>query len=110
MNSAALPAWLPQQRACILRAVPKPKPLFVTERLSCRRWFLQDLQALAEVYGDADAMRWVGDGGAITPNECRDWLVVTEKNYQTRGYGMFALEDRTTGAVVGFCGLVHPGG
>ena len=90
--------------------MPQPKPLFVTERLSCRRWFLQDLQALAEVYGDADAMRWVGDGIAITPDECRNWLAVTENNYQTRGYGMFALEDRVTRVVVGFCGLVHPGG
>lgn len=84
--------------------------LFHTDRLSCRRWVPEDFEALVRVYGDADAMRWVGDGLAITPDQCRHWLEVTEKNYRTRGYGMFALEDRSTSLVVGFCGLVHPGG
>jgi RimJ/RimL family protein N-acetyltransferase len=62
------------------------------------------------VYGDADAMRWVGDGGPITQEGCAKWLEVTANNYRVRGYGMFALLDRRTGEVVGFCGLVHPGG
>lgn len=84
--------------------------IFHTDRLSCRRWVPEDFDTLVRVYGDADAMRWVGDGVAITPEQCRQWLDVTENNYRTRGYGMFALEDRSTSHVVGFCGLVHPGG
>jgi RimJ/RimL family protein N-acetyltransferase len=83
-------------------------PIFVTERLSCRRWVPEDLDALVAVYGDADAMRWVGEGVALTLEQCRHWLSVTEHNYRARGYGMFALEDRVTLDVVGFCGLVHP--
>jgi RimJ/RimL family protein N-acetyltransferase len=83
-------------------------PIFVTERLCCRRWVPEDLDALVCVYGDPDAMRWVGEGVALTLEQCRNWLRVTESNYQTRGYGMFALEDRVTSDVVGFCGLVHP--
>jgi RimJ/RimL family protein N-acetyltransferase len=35
---------------------------------------------------------------------------VTESNYRSRGYGMFVLELKATGLVVGFCGLVHPDG
>jgi ribosomal-protein-alanine N-acetyltransferase len=35
---------------------------------------------------------------------------VTERNYATRGYGMTALVLKESGEVVGFCGLVHPGG
>ena len=31
-------------------------------------------------------------------------------NYAKRGYGMFALEEKATGRVVGYCGIVHPGG
>lgn len=84
--------------------------MFTTERLFCRRWVPDDFDSLVSVYGDADAMRWVGDGAAITPEQCRHWLSVTENNYRTRGYGMFALEDRIPSLVVGFCGLVHPGG
>jgi ribosomal-protein-alanine N-acetyltransferase len=84
--------------------------LFETARLRCRHWRDSDLQALEDVYGDTDAMRWVGDGEPLSREGCERWLEVTAGNYRTRGYGMFALEDRASGEVVGFCGLVHPGG
>lgn len=84
--------------------------IFETQRLRCRRLTPEDLGALVEVYGDAEAMRWVGDGSPLTEAEGREWLRVTENNYRKRGYGMFALEERATHKVIGFCGLVHPGG
>lgn len=85
-------------------------PLFETRRLRCRRWIAEDIAPLIAVYGDADAMRWVGDGKPLVRAQCEAWLQVTANNYRDRGYGMFALEDRTAGTVVGFCGLIHPGG
>jgi len=84
--------------------------VFTTARLRVRRWRASDHPSLMAVYGDADAMRWVGDGRPLTEEECRSWLEVTRRNYRQRGYGMFAVESRQTGEVVGFCGLVHPGG
>jgi RimJ/RimL family protein N-acetyltransferase len=87
-----------------------PEPEFQTERLLVRRWRDSDLSALLAVYGDADAMRWVGDGRAITSEECMQWLEVTRTNYRKRGYGMFAVETTSSPEVIGFCGIVHPGG
>ncbi len=84
--------------------------LFETQRLSCRRMNVADLEPLFAVYSDAEAMRWVGDGEPISRQACEDWLEVTKNNYLKRGYGMFAIEERLSGTVVGFCGLVHPGG
>ena len=55
-------------------------------------------------------MRWVGEGKPITHEACTKWMQVTEENYANRGYGMFALEHAITGKVIGFCGLIHPGG
>jgi RimJ/RimL family protein N-acetyltransferase len=55
-------------------------------------------------------MQWVGDGRAITHEECVQWLSVTQANYQKRGYGMFAIEERSSPGVIGFCGIMHPGG
>ena len=81
-----------------------------TARLRLRRVEPGDTDAMFEVYGDADAMRWVGDGRVLTPEECRQWVEVTRRNYETRGYGMFAVVERTSDRVVGFAGLVHPGG
>ena len=82
--------------------------LFTTDHLLCRRWIATDVEPLFEVYSDADAMQWVGDGKPITRAQCQEWLEVTEANYIQRGYGMFTLELRETGEVVGFAGLVHP--
>lgn len=84
--------------------------VFETSRLIVRRLQPDDLAPLFAVYGDADAMRWVGDGEPITKDECVKWLEVTANNYRVRGYGMFALLDRKTGDVFGFCGLVYPDG
>ena len=92
------------------RPSPAVSPIFETERLIARRLQASDLAPLLAVYGDADAMRWVGDGEPITHEACVKWLEVTENNYRVRGYGMFALVARKTEEVLGFCGLVHPGG
>jgi RimJ/RimL family protein N-acetyltransferase len=84
--------------------------VFETDRLVVRRWRDSDLPDLMAVYGDAEAMKWVGDGQPITEVECNEWLVVTRRNYEKRGYGMFAVELKAAPGVIGFCGIVHPGG
>jgi RimJ/RimL family protein N-acetyltransferase len=86
------------------------QPLFETERLRCRRLEEGDLAAMVAVYGDADAMRWVGDGRPLDEAQCRRWLDVTANNIRQRGYGMATLVAKADGRSVGFCGLVHPGG
>lgn len=89
---------------------PYMAALFETERMRCRRWMRKDFDALFAVYSDREAMRWVGDGEPITESGCKKWFEVTHANYAKRGYGMFSLESRASGEVMGFCGLVHPGG
>ncbi len=84
--------------------------VFETERLLVRRWRDSDLPDLLLVYGDADAMRWVGDGQPITADGCSQWLAITRGNYEKRGYGMFAVELKSEPGAIGFCGIVHPGG
>lgn len=87
-----------------------PDVVFRTERLIVRRWRAADYAALLEVYGDVEAMRWVGDGTAITAQDCVKWLEVTRINYEKHGYGMFAVERSSQPGVIGFCGIVHPNG
>ena len=84
--------------------------VFQSERLHARHIDASDVEALFAVYGDAEAMRWVGDGQPLTHAQCEQWVAVTHANYEQRGYGMFALEERASRKVVGFCGIVHPGG
>jgi ribosomal-protein-alanine N-acetyltransferase len=84
--------------------------LFETPRLRVRRLGPADVDAMHAVYGDAEAMRWVGDGEPLDRAGCNEWVEVTLRNYERRGYGMFAIVDRYSEDVIGFCGLVHPGG
>lgn len=84
--------------------------VFQSKRLICRRWIPDDIEPLFAVYSDAEAMRFVGDGQPITRRQCDEWLEVTQANYASRGYGMFALVEVASGLVMGFAGLVHPGG
>lgn len=83
--------------------------VFSTERLVVRRWRTSDIDAVFAVYGDVQAMRWVDDGEPITREACERWMSVTQANYARRGYGMFAVEQKSVPGVIGFCGLVHPG-
>ncbi len=82
--------------------------LFETPRLGVRQPTADDLAAMVAVYGDADAMRYVGDGEALTAERCQEWLAVIEQRYALKGYGMAALCRRSDGVVLGFCGVVHP--
>lgn len=87
-----------------------PAVVFETDRLIARRIEPADATAMHAVYGDENAMRWVGDGVPLDLAQCKQWVEVTHRNYAARGYGMFALVSRQSGEVIGFCGLVHPGG
>lgn len=89
---------------------PPSTVIFETVRLVARRIESTDAAAMHKVYGDKEAMRWVGDGNPLDLAQCENWVEVTARNYAMRGYGMFALIGRESGSVVGFCGLVHPGG
>lgn len=84
--------------------------IFETARLAAHRLDETSEDALFGIYGDAEAMRWVGDGLPITRAECARWVRVTLDNYAVRGYGMFQLLERRSDRTAGFIGLVHPGG
>lgn len=84
--------------------------LFRTARLHARQLGPADADALFAVYGDAETMRPLGDGVVLPRAECERWVEVTRANIERYGYGMSALVLEETGEVVGFMGLVHPGG
>ncbi len=91
-------------------AVNDGDTIYHTERLLVRHITDGDVDAMCAVYGDAGAMRWVDDGRPLDREGCLRWISVTKENYATRGYGMSALVLRESGTVMGFCGIVHPGG
>lgn len=86
------------------------KLLFTTERLFGRQLIAGDLSEMLIVYGDIDAMTWVDDGDPLSLEDALRWIDITQLNYDRYGYGMTAILDKDTEAIIGFCGLVHPNG
>lgn len=57
----------------------------VTDRLIIRHVDAGDRSDMLAVYGDRDAMRWVGDGDVLSEADCGTWLAITADNYRRRG-------------------------
>ncbi len=62
-----------------------------------------DIEALAQIFSDPEAMKHYP--AAFTRNEVLVWIERQLRNYAEHGYGLWALELKETGDVVGDCGL-----
>ena len=79
-----------------------------TERLVLRPWRDGDWHGLHRTYGDAEVMGWIGAGAADLPATAAA-VGRMSMHWRLLGYGMFAVEERTSGEIVGRVGLMfHP--
>jgi RimJ/RimL family protein N-acetyltransferase len=77
-----------------------------TERLILRRFHILDGEAMYQIFGDAEVMRF-GDG-VQTKEWVQDWLrTCLERYYQTWGFGPYAVVERQSQGVIGYCGLFY---
>jgi RimJ/RimL family protein N-acetyltransferase len=81
-----------------------------TPRLTLRQFVESDLDALAAMYADAESMRFLGTGG--TANRQETWRAIGSMlgHWLLRGYGMWAVEERSSGSMVGRVGFIDPEG
>ena len=77
-----------------------------TPRLTIRALEPGDLAAFHAICGDATAMRLMGDGLALTLEQTRQWIDVSQRNYALHQRGCMAVIEQSTNALIGFCGLV----
>ncbi|MBA8815972.1 RimJ/RimL family protein N-acetyltransferase [Microbacterium halimionae] len=76
-----------------------------TTRLSIRPLQEHDLPALELILGDAITM--TAYEGAFSPRECASWLRRQRERYATDGCGLWAVVERSTGELVGQCGITR---
>jgi len=81
-----------------------------TPRLKLRQFGAADVPAYAAMCGDAEVMRYIGEGQTQTPDEAWRTLASFLGHWQLRGYGMWALEHRDSGALIGRVGYIDPPG
>lgn len=76
-----------------------------TERLALREWAPEDAEALFALTGDAEVMRYVGDGKTWDIGRVREWIEKLNVSYRTRGFSRWAVVERDGGLAVGSCGF-----
>ncbi|MGP4005847.1 GNAT family N-acetyltransferase [Streptomyces sp. 4N124] len=53
-------------------------------------------------------MRWIGDGSLRDEQQTRSGIEEMERAWEAEGFGLFAVEVRSTGELAGFTGLAIP--
>jgi RimJ/RimL family protein N-acetyltransferase len=76
-----------------------------TGRLLLRCFHLFDSEAMSRVFGDAEVIRY--GPGAQTEQWVRDWVSGCLETYQKLGFGPWAVVERNSRVVIGYCGLFH---
>lgn len=77
-----------------------------TERLLLRHFHHVDAEAIYRVLGDAEVMRF--SSGVMTIDAVHDWLQdCLDHVYPAFGFGPWALVDKASQSVIGYCGLFY---
>jgi RimJ/RimL family protein N-acetyltransferase len=76
-----------------------------TSRLRLRMFTADDLDELADLFADADVMRYVGDGLPATRQEADVALVSILEHWKKHGFGRWVVTEKNTGQFLGFGGL-----
>jgi RimJ/RimL family protein N-acetyltransferase len=81
-----------------------------TDRLILR-WFREDdLADLCRMTGDPEVMKFLGDGQPV--DEMLTWrhMATYMGHWYYKGFGIWAVEEKSSGRVVGRIGFMHPAG
>ncbi len=81
-----------------------------TERLTLRMLRESDIEAYAEMVADPDVMRFIGDGKPLSRPLAWRNLAMMIGHWHLRGYGLWAVEERDSGHLVGRIGVWNPEG
>ena len=76
-----------------------------TDRLLLRSWRPADRQAFARMNADPEVMEFFV--APLSPEESDAFVDRIEAGFAEHGFGVWAVEEISTGAFIGFAGLLH---
>jgi RimJ/RimL family protein N-acetyltransferase len=92
----------------MMRRVELSVPTIATERLVLRPFREDDAAALFEISQDPDVMRFIGIRGIPTAEDCWRSVAGWIGHWVLRGYGQWAVEERSSGRFIGRLGVINP--
>lgn len=75
-----------------------------TERLVLREVVADDLDALARLFADPEVMRF--SFGLRSREQTREWIERSKRHYAEFGWGLWAVDTKADGTMIGYCGLI----
>ncbi|MEM7725968.1 MAG: GNAT family N-acetyltransferase [Cyanobacteria bacterium P01_A01_bin.45] len=85
-------------------------PIIETERLILRSFREEDLNPYAQMSADEEVMRYIGNGKTLSRAESWRSIAVIIGHWYLRGYGLWAVEERESGEMIGRIGCWKPEG
>lgn len=77
-----------------------------TERIILRRWKNEDFEVFSALNADKNVMEFFPS--TLTPEETSAMIDRIEAHFQKHGFGLWAMELKSTGEFIGFNGLSVP--
>ena len=85
-------------------------PTLETPRLLLRMFRESDLDAYAQMCGDPEVMRYLNDGEPLSREDAWRHMAMVVGHWSLRGFGLWAVELKETGAMIGRIGCYRPEG
>ena len=85
-------------------------PRLTTDRLLLRGFTADDFEPYARMMADPGVTRFLGDGLPLSRPEAWRQLAMFTGHWVLRGFGLWACEERSTGAFLGRIGCLEPEG
>lgn len=73
-----------------------------------RRWRTGDIEAFAAICRDPEVMRYIGAGDTRSDQQVETSVKTFEREWDERGFGLFAVELLEDESFIGFTGLSEP--
>jgi RimJ/RimL family protein N-acetyltransferase len=81
-----------------------------TERLLLRPFRDDDIDAYAAMCAHPEVMRYIGGRSVLSREDAWRQMAMIVGHWQLRGFGLWAVEERASGSLVGRVGLYYPEG
>lgn len=85
-------------------------PTLTTDRLLLRGFVDSDIDAYASIMADPEVTRFLGAGGPLSRADAWRQMAMLVGHWELRGFGLWAVEERATGKLIGRIGCWQPEG